>query len=340
MAVKIKDVAKRAGVSVTSVSRVLNGEKYVSEDIVERVNEAIEALQYSPSHIARSLKRQKTDIIGVIVPDLMSNFYSTILSSIEDTATRFGYHLLVCNIAEDLDKELKYLHVFREMRVDGIIIMHEKTNESITEFVRNARMPILYSSVKAPDPAFVSVLIDDYTAAKDATEYLISLGHVKIAYIGGDMRDVSSGQSRYFGFRDTLSKHGIPVEDAYIKFGDYKLPSGRALMEELLQLEEPPTVVFAASDDMAVGALNCLLDHGCRVPEDISVIGFDGSLIVEMVRPSLTSMQQPIHEMGRISLTRLHEMIVQTAENTSPQTDIVLPHFLVERESCKKSSQN
>lgn len=334
MTVKIKDVAKRAGVSVTSVSRVLNGEKYVSEDVLARVNEAIEELKYSPSHIARSLKKQKTNTIGVIVPDLTSNFYSTILSSIEENASKYGYNLIVCNIAENLSKELKYLYIFQEMRVEGIIIMHEKTNDDIVSFVQNATMPILFSSVKSPDPTFMSVLIDDYQAAFDATEYLIDAGHTAISYLGGDLQDITSGQSRYNGFRDALIKHEIAINPDYIKFGDYKLPSGQALMKELLALPNRPTVVFAASDDMAVGALNCALDQGLHVPDDISIIGFDGSTITNIVRPSITSMQQPIYEMGQISLESLHKLI--TRPKTQQKTDIVLQHELVVRDSCKK----
>lgn len=144
MAPKIKDVAKYAGVSVTTVSRVLNGEKYVKDDLKARVQKAIDDLGYSPSHIARSLVRKKTNLIGVIVPDVTSSFYSTILSTIEKTASLNDYNLLVCNIIEDTDKELKYLQVFKEMRVDGIIIMHEKINEEIRKLLDKLGIPIIF----------------------------------------------------------------------------------------------------------------------------------------------------------------------------------------------------
>lgn len=333
MSIKIKDVAKRAGVSVTSVSRVLNGEKYVSDDVLARVNRAIEELNYTPSHIARSLKKQKTNTIGVIVPDLTSNFYSTILSSVEETASRHGYNLLVCNIAENLDKELKYLQVFQEMRVEGVLVMHEKTNDSIVAMFRNMTMPILFSSVKSPDPAFVSVLIDDFQAAFDATEYLIALGHRDIAYFGGDLKDITSGQNRYDGFAAAMNAHAISLNDDFIKFGDYKLHSGEQLMQELLQQDRLPSVIFAASDDMAVGALNYALDQGLHVPEDLSIIGFDGSAITEVVRPRLTSMQQPIQEMGALSLETMHKMIQRFKLRHAG--DIILAHRLVERGSCR-----
>ncbi|SDW78438.1 LacI family DNA-binding transcriptional regulator [Paenibacillus sp. CF384] len=328
---KIKDVARLAGVSVTTVSRVLNGEKYVKDDLKRKVNQAIEELGYAPSHIARSLVRNKTNLIGVIVPDITSSFYATILSSIEEAASANDYNLLVCNISEDIDKEYKYLNVFQEMRVEGIIIMHEKINEEIRSLIHKMKIPVIFSSVKPMDQQFVSVIVDDYKAAYDATSYLIELGHEEIGFIGGDMRDITSGQNRYSGYRNALASKGIRIIHEHIRFGDYKVKSGYAQMKELLRVSQRPTAVFAVSDDMAVGAMNCIRDHNLRVPEDISVIGFDGSQLTELTRPTLTSMEQPIHEMGKETMRiLLHQ--VETGE--VPSGDLVLEHRLVARESC------
>ncbi|WP_373230713.1 LacI family DNA-binding transcriptional regulator [Cohnella sp.] len=330
---KIKDVARAAGVSVTTVSRVLNGEKYVKDDLKNKVNQAIEQLGYAPSQIARSLVRKKTNLIGVIVPDLTSSFYSTILSSIEEAASSNGYNLLVCNIIEDTDKEFKYLNVFQEMRVEGIIIMHEKINEEIRTLIHKMNIPVIFSSVKPMDQDFTSVIIDDYKAAYDATKYLIELGHEEIGFIGGDMRDITSGQNRYSGYRNALSDHSIKIVYENIRFGDYKVRSGYEQMKDMLRNKQVPTAVFAVSDDMALGAMNCIRDHSLRVPEDISIMGFDGSLLTELVRPTLTSMEQPIHEMGRITMGALMKQISQKG---IPTGDIVLEHRLVVRESCRK----
>ena len=333
MAPKIKDVAKQAGVSVTTVSRVLNGEKYVKDDLKDRVRHAIDALGYTPSHIARSLVRKKTNLIGVIIPDVTSSFYSTILSNIEQTASNNEYNLLVCNIIEDNDKELKYLNVFKEMRVDGIIIMHEKLDDALRDMINKLDIPIIFSSVKPVDQKFTSVIIDDYAASYDATQYLIELGHERIGFIGGDMRDVTSGQNRYIGFCHALADSFVPLVDKYVRFGDYKTPSGYELIQELLAIEPRPTAVFAVSDDMAVGAMNGIRDQGLSVPEDISIIGFDGSQLTELVRPRLTSMEQPIQEMGKVTVEVLIEMIMN--QNTSPRPDVILKHQLVVRDSCK-----
>ncbi len=333
MAPKIKDVAKQAGVSVTTVSRVLNGEKYVKDDLKARVQRAIDELGYSPSHIARSLVRKKTNLIGVIVPDVTSSFYSTILSTIERTASLNDYNLLVCNIIEDTDKELKYLQVFKQMRVDGIIIMHEKLNDEIRELIHKLDIPIIFSSVKPVDQKFISVIIDDYAAAYDATRHLIELGHTRIGFIGGDMRDVTSGQNRYVGYSRALADCGIKAVDDYIRFGDYKTQSGYEIMKAMLACETYPTAVFAVSDDMAVGALNCIHDHGLKVPDDLSVIGFDGSQLTEQVRPRLTSMEQPILEMGKVTVDKLLDLI--SGNENSSTDDVILKHMLVVRDSCK-----
>ncbi|WP_341347664.1 LacI family DNA-binding transcriptional regulator [Paenibacillus sp. FSL H3-0469] len=334
MSARIKDVAERAGVSVTSVSRVLNSEKYISQKILDKVNQAIKELNYTPSQIARSLKKQKTDTIGVIVPDLTNYFCSTILSIIEESASEYGYNLIVCNIAENLDKELKYLHALQEMRVDGIIIMHQKFDERILSFIECAAMPILFSCVRSPLQGRFSVLINDYQAALDATEYLIGLGHRRIAFLGGDLEDITAGYSRYQGYLDALSKSAIPLNPDFIRFGNYKQESGRLMMQELLEQQERPTVVFAVSDDMAVGAMNCILDYGLRIPEDISVMGFDDSLFAEAVRPMLTSMQQPVRELGRTSLEYLHNLIQNGSEPDCKE--VYLPHRIMERASCRR----
>nr|WP_306220289.1 substrate-binding domain-containing protein [Cohnella sp. WQ 127256] len=287
---------------------------------------------YAPSQIARSLVRKKTNLIGVIVPDLTSSFYSTILSSIEEAASSNDYNLLVCNIIEDIDKELKYLTVFQEMRVEGIIIMHEKINEDIRSIIHKLNIPVIFSSVKPMDQEFTSIIIDDYKAAYEATKYLIDLGHEEIGFIGGDMRDITSGQNRYSGYRNALSDNKIKIVYENIRFGDYKVQSGYDQMKDLLSNKQPPTAVFAVSDDMAVGAMNCIRDQNLSVPDDISIIGFDGSQLTELVRPKLTSMEQPIQEMGKVTMAAL---LKQISHKEAPSEDIILEHKLVVRESCR-----
>jgi LacI family transcriptional regulator len=328
---KIRDVAALAGVSVTTVSRVLNRHPYVRMELRDKVDGAIERLGYSPSSIARSLVRNKTDLIGVIASDVSASFFATILGAIEERASRAGYAILVGNIMEDLGKELRYLEVFRGLRVDGIILMHEKTTQAIGGFLETLDIPVVLSSVKPPDMKFPSVNIDDETATRDAVAYLVGLGHRRIALIGGDRSEISSGLRRFEGYRRALEEAGLPFDETIVKFGDFKIPAGYRLMGELLESKPYPDAVLALSDDMAVGALNRLFDEGLKVPGDISVMGFDDSTLATMTRPALTTVHQPITDIGAASVDLLIRKIKGGGGSVE---EVILGHRIVERSSC------
>lgn len=332
MAVKIKDVAEKAGVSVTTVSRVLNGGKYVKDELKEKVQNAIDELEYTPSYIARSLVLKKTNLIGVIVPNITSSINSVMLSKIEETASENNYNILVCNMAECLDKQFKYLNVFKQMRVDGIIITNEKLDDRTRRLLKSINIPIVFASVDPINQKYTSIIVDNQQAAYDAVQYLIELEHEKIAFIGGDMRDITSGVDRYKGFKRGMNENNLQIYDSFVKFGDYTLNSGYRLMKEILEIDLIPTAVFAASDDMAVGAINCILDNGLKVPDDISVIGFDGTQVREIVRPQLTSMEQPINKIGTMAV----DILIQRIDNKEIEPrEIILKHKLDKRKSCK-----
>lgn len=333
MEVKIKDVARLAGVSVTSVSRVLNNSQHVSPKLEKKVREAIRQLDYSPSLIAKSLKSNKTNLIGVIVPDITSGYTAMMLSRIEEEASANGYHLLISNIVEDTDKVVKYLNVFHEMRVDGIVLMHGKVQPDILAFLEKTSIPVV--SHADMSIAIPTILIDDFKAAYDATCYLIGQGHRSIAHIAGPAEDVADARKRYEGFLAACMDYCIPVSDSLIRFGDYKLKSGYDKMSELLnEAEGTFTALFAASDEMAAGAINCMHDRGIAVPREISVIGFDGTDIGELVRPRLTTIRQPIEEIGKMTMQVLLAWMEQRTEHQLTTGKIVLEHVLVQRDSC------
>ncbi len=328
---KIKDVAALAEVSVTTVSRVLNGHPYVRLELRDKVDAAIKRLGYSPSAIARSLVTKKTNLIGVIVSDISASFFATILGSIEETASRMGYSILVCNIMEDLKKELRYLEIFKSLRVDGIILMHEATTQAIARFITSIGIPVVLSSIKPEGLHFPLVNIDEEAAAREATAYLADCGHRRIGLIGGELNDSSSSLLRYRGYSKALAEKGLPFDESIVRFGNYKMPDGYRLMGELLAAVERPTAVFCLSDDMAAGAMNRLADEGLHVPGDISVMGFDDSAIASMVRPALTTIHQPIADIGSASVEMLVKRIMGSADSIS---EIILSHSIVERASC------
>ncbi|WP_028559319.1 LacI family DNA-binding transcriptional regulator [Paenibacillus pinihumi] len=340
MSAKIKDVARVAGVSVTSVSRVINGGEHISAKLEKKVRRAIEELNYSPSLIAKSLKRNKTNLIGVIIPDITSNFQASILSYIEDTAGKKGYNLLISNIVEDTDKVVKYLNIYQEMRVDGIILMHGKMNEDIRTFLERTTIPVVtQADLGIP---LTSVHIDDYQGAYEATSYLVNNGHRRIAMITGDLRDISAGKHRLEGFLAACQHYQIEVDSSMIKYGDYKINTGYRLMNELLDEGSPVQAVFAASDEMAVGAINCLHDRGLSVPGDVSVIGFDGSQIADIIKPALTTIRQPIKQMGQVTVELLLDLIesVNDTIDAGKFKRVVLPHHLHVGSSCRKSDSD
>lgn len=236
-------------------------------------------------------------------------------------------------MAENLDKQFKYLNIFKEMRVDGIIITNEKIDDETRKFLESIDIPLVFASAKPSNQKHMAIIVNNLQASYDAVDYLTGLGHKKIAFIGGDQRDITSGKERYKGYQTALKDHDIPMNDEYVRFGDYSVNDGYTLMGEILQSKIHPTAVFAASDDMAVGAINCIKDNGLKVPDDISVIGFDGTAVVNIVRPKLTSMEQPIKEIGTMAVEMLLQKIInqQTLVN-----EIILSHNLVKRDSCRK----
>ncbi|WP_207655751.1 LacI family DNA-binding transcriptional regulator [Vallitalea okinawensis] len=333
IAVKIQDVAKKAGVSISTVSRVLNGYKHVSDELKDKVTKAVEELEYRPNQVARSLASQRTNLIGIIVPDLTNHYYSRMISSIEEYASERNYNIVVCNIKENLDKEVRYLNVLKEMWADGIILMHEKVDERTKEMLKAYKIPVVLASVKIDGLKVPSVNIDDYHAAYDATNYLIQKGHERIGIIAGDMQDITAGQQRYRGFIDALKGHGIKQNPLYMREGKFKIEDGYQAMDDILDNSQvKPTAIFAVSDSMAIGAMNCAIDRGYQVPDDISIIGFDNIDLAAAVRPRLTTVNQPAEEIGRQSMKTLIALI--NGKNT--KKDIILDHSIVEGSTCKE----
>lgn len=297
------------------------------------MQKVIDEKGYTPSAIARSLVLKRTNLIGVMVPDITNSFSSTIISSIEEFANQNNFNIMIFNIAENPKKELKYLKIIKEMRLDGVIIANEKITDSIQNTLYDLDIPIVFVTVKPDDIMFTTITVDNYQAAYDATSYLINMGHRKIAFIGGDLQDTTTGKARYDGFKKALEERSLPISEDFVKFGNYKMKDGYEKMSEIIKCDPLPTAVFTASDDMAVGALNCILDGGLKVPDDISIIGFDDSKITTIVRPTLTTVRQPIREMGVLSVKTL---INQINEEETLVNQIVVKHELIERESCKK----
>lgn len=325
----IKDVSQISGVSKTTVSRVLNNEKYVSDEKREKVLAAIKELGYAPNWIARSLVTKKTNLIGVIVPELDLSFYYSIISEMGKIAFERGYKLFICNTLHCPEKEIEYLSLLKEMRVDGLILMHEEMSEQSIMEIEKWGITSLFLGGEISHTGIPSVLIDNYAASKAMTEYLIQLGHKKIQFIAGNESEHATLNSRLGGFLEgvQLASEKITYKIAY---GDYTMESGYEIMRKTLENKIYPSAVFAISDDLAVGAMNCLLDYGFQIPNEVSIAGFDASKISTVCRPRLTTIEQPIELLAKIGIEKLIENIGKSIK----EKKTYVPYQLLIRESC------
>ncbi|MCF7915685.1 MAG: LacI family transcriptional regulator [Spirochaetaceae bacterium] len=327
----IKNIAQKAGVSVATVSRVLNGTKFVSEDLRKKVMRVIDENGYVANHVARSMVLKKTFTAGLIIPNISEMFHQIIFSSVEETLEEADYKVIVCKVRDHPNHEQVYLDLLLQNRTDGIILMHETSNPDIYTQLRKANVPIVLSGIDIPALGSPQVRIDDYRAACDGTEYLVGLGHTRIGLIGGWGHSV--GDIRVQGFHDVLKTHGIRHYDGQIAVGGYTIESGCNAMHTLIAKHPELTAVFVLSDEMAIGVYTAIREAGKQIPEDISVLGFDGIDIGRYLYPSLSTVQQPIREIGKRSADLLLSMM--NGEPADSQR-LILSHEVVERASCRR----
>jgi LacI family transcriptional regulator len=331
MQATIKDVATRANVSVATVSRVINELGGYNEKTKERVLEVIDELGYQRNAIARGLVTKSTNTIGVLIPIVSAYFYAEVLNGIEDRANQLGYGIVLCNAGVNGVRAKNYIKMLGERRVDAIIIVSLAMNEEYYNLLNSLKIPYILVSTLSYKYKIPYIKVDDQQAAYTATQYLIEKGHKKIALISGDKNDKIAGKPRVNGYINALQDYDLEVNEKLIKYGDFAYNSGLGCMEELLNEKDRFTAVFATSDEMAIAALSVLHKHKIEVPEEISVIGYDDTLIAQMSNPPLTTIAQPLHEMGEKAVDRIIIML-KTGKN---EDNIILPHKVVERDTVK-----
>lgn len=327
----IKDVAQKANVSIATVSRVLHNLGGYSDKTKQRVTQTIEELKYQPNAIARGLINKRTQTIGVLFPDVSSAFSSALLHGIDEFVHDRDYSVMVCNTDQDGKRTLKYLQLLREKQVDGIIFSSEVLRKEYYDMLESMKIPVVLVSSQTDFANVPYVKVDDYQAAYDAVHYLITKGHRKIAMISGTKGDPIAGTPRVEGYRKALEAHGIAFDSRYLVYGDFMYESGSRAMEAILRETPEVTAVFAASDEMAIGALSIVTKHGLNVPEDISIMGYDDLRLARMVNPPLTTVRQPLSDIGMIASEKLIGMI-ESGETAKSQICI---HSIVERQTVR-----
>lgn len=333
--VSIKDVARAAGVSATTVSYVLNrhpGET-ISAETTQRVWDAVNALGYVPNLNARSLSSRRSNMIGVIIPQtepgrelMFSNpFYGDLLSAMEYTARKNDYHLLLAGTSEDQS----YLNVAKNRGVDGIIIVGTYPGKNLDE-LRQMDVPIVLVDSYVKDDAFHTIGIEDKEGARMATRYLIERGHTEIAFISGSIRENGVNNKRYRGYCEAMAVAGLPVKDEALYLGEVSFDYGMQAAHEYVARGKRQTAALATADVVAFGMAKALHEAGVRVPQELSLIGFDDVYLARMCVPSLTTVHQDIAAKGREAVETVLEAV--SAENKK-KLERILPLSIVERDS-------
>ncbi len=327
----IKDVAELAEVHPSTVSRVINGNPRISEKTKNRVLLIIKKLGYTPNAIARGLKTKRTHTLGMLIPDITNPFFAEIARGVEDAANKNSFNVILCNTDDKLKKERTYLDILKEKRVDGLILgtAHTK-DDSILKLEKN-NFPYILVSRNIEELDKNCIIIDDVVGGIMATEYLIRLGHRRIAHITGPLK-VRAAIDRVDGYKNALKKYHIEYKEELIEEGDFRIKSGYQAMKKFLDLPEPPTAIFAANDLLALGAMQAIQKMKFHIPEDFSIIGFDDIRVSSFVYPPLTTIRQPMLEMGILAVKMLLKIIEEGEFN---QRRIILQPKLIIRESCK-----
>jgi LacI family transcriptional regulator len=327
----IRDVAAYARVSASTVSHVLNATRFVEPETEERVRAAIEALGYRPNSVARSLRRRKTSTIGLLIPDISNPFFGDIARAIEDAGFSEGYNVILCNSDLSETKEMAYIEVLLSKQVDGLVLISSGNRSDPLRAILDAGVPVVVADRELGGLPVDQVLVDNEHGGYLAGQYLVHLGHRNIACIAGP-EGLTLSTERITGFRRALKEAGIELPDDAVIHGDFRYAGGEAAMHELLRQNDNLSAVFAANDTMAIGAINVLSRAGLRVPDDVSVIGFDNILQSTAIVPSITTIAQPVAELGQSSVSLLLKRIRQP---TVPPSRVLLQTRLVERESCR-----
>ena len=337
--ISIKDIAKQVGMSPSTVSRVVNGKKYVSSKKREHILKLIEETGYVPNRAARSMVLNRSFTVGIIIPDTFNMFQRQLFSIIERHLESFGYHTLFFFVTFEDQSEEACLSRLKAEKPDGIIMIHEIKNPFFYEYVIKTGLPVVTATFNYP--GITAFHVNEEQASRDAVNHLISLGHRRIVMISGD--GFTFGRQRAEGFFQALTEADIPWDkDRVVFVRSYTPEFGMYGMKELLLRKGKNnfTALFAATDEIAIGAIRVLADEGLRVPDDVSVVGFDDIDIAKYMIPRLTTICQPLTEIGEKTAAALHRRITG---NSAAAEELILPYKLVIRESTRalrKSAEN
>ena len=326
--VTIYDVAREAGVSMATVSRVVNGNKNVKENTRKKVLEVIDRLDYRPNAVARGLASKRTTTVWVVIPDITNTYFAALAKGIDDIAEMYKYNIVLANSDEDDEKEVAVVNTLFSKQVDGIIFMGYHLTEKIRSEFSRSRTPVVLAGTVDVEHQLPSVNIDYKNATADAVRHLLKRNK-KIAFVSGPLVDDINGKIRLVGYKEALKAAGVNYSEGLVFESKYRYDDGYALAERLVSSK----AAIVTGDELAAGLLNGLADHGVSVPEDFEIITSDDSQIARFTRPSLTTIAQPLYDLGAISMRMLTKIM---HKEELEEREVLLPHGLTERKSTRK----
>ena len=335
MSATIYEVARAAGVSTATVSRALNGSAQVADRTKHRITEAIAALGYQPNHVARSLVLKATHTIAVMLPDITNPFFPALVKGVQLAADEEGYAVLLAHTGGDTAKEEAYFQVLRGQQVDGVLLVGLVSAPESLKGLVGRGLPVVMLDRPVDLPGSATVRVDHKAGGRIATEHLLELGHRRIAHIAGP-KGLGVSQHRLDGYRRALSAHGVAFEESLVVEGDFSEDGGYRGIQELLRRRTRFTALFAANDLSAIGAMTALREHGLQVPGDVSVVGFDDIHLASYTSPKLTTVRQPIYDMGRAAA----KLLIDARRKKVGLKDKIFDGELVVRESTVRAPKS
>ena len=296
------DIAKKAGVSPSTVSRALRNHPDISSKTIANIKKIADKLNFTPNPIAQGLKNNKTKTIGVIVPEIKHDFFSTAISGIEEVVYNSGYTLILCQSNEEYEREVINIDVLLNHRVAGIIVSISENTKNGAHFKRviDRKTPLVFFDRVCEDIYTTRVIIDDKNGAFEAVNFLIKKGYKGIAHLAGP-KNLTNSKQRYAGYVEALKKNKLAVNKDFILFGGMNEADGYASMDKILKMKKRPDAIFAVNDPVAIGAYQRIKEAGLKIPKDIALIGFSNNKIMSLVEPPITTVAQPSFEMGKKS---------------------------------------
>ena len=328
----MREVAEHAGVSVTTVSHVVNNTRAVNPDTRKRVEEAMRILGYQPNVVARSLRRGKTHTIGIILPDSANPYFAEVVRGVEDTSFSHGYSVILCNSDNDLDKERLYTNVLLEKQVDGIIIVAAGLSSENIRNLLAREIPLVLVDRRVPEVDADYVLTDNQGGGRLATRHLIDRGHRTIACIAGP-EGVKLSSDRIAGYQEALEQAGIAIQPQLILRGDFQYQSGYHAAQRLFGNRSMPTAIFACNDLMAIGAYRFAHEKGLRIPDQLSIVGFDDIRLAAYAYPPLTTIRQSKHTMGASAAKLLIERMAH--HELAPRLEVLDTQLVIRQSTAQ-----